>query len=138
MRAMLHAIESGEFAEATSATVRQYLEQWLEPQARGRNAGTLQTASASTLGDLRSSPIEVAMAQVEAFKVSASGQMSLPAAVRRRWKLDGGGRVDVIDLGFGVLTVPAGQAARLLDQILSAEDHYAAVAAEEDPDLIAT
>lgn len=76
------------------------------------------------------------MAQVETFKVSTSGQMSLPAAVRHRWRLDGGGRVDVLDLGFGVLTVPAGHAGRLLDQVLPADQHYAAVAAEEDPDLV--
>jgi bifunctional DNA-binding transcriptional regulator/antitoxin component of YhaV-PrlF toxin-antitoxin module len=76
------------------------------------------------------------MAHVESFKVSSSGQMSLPAAVRHRWRLDHGGRVDVLDLGFGVLTLPAGQAGRLLDEVLPAERHYAAVAAEEDPDLI--
>ena len=76
------------------------------------------------------------MAEVETFKVSSSGQMSLPAAVRHRWRLDQGGRVDVLDLGFGVLTVPAGAAGRLLDAVLSAEDHYAAVADEEDPDLV--
>lgn len=62
--------------------------------------------------------------------------MSLPAAVRHRWNLDEGGEVDVLDLGFAVLTVPAGEAGRLLDQILPAEDHYAAVAAEDDPDLM--
>ena len=71
----------------------------------------------------------------ETFRVSTSGQMSLPAAVRHRWRLDDGGEVEVIDLGFGVLTVPTGHAAQLLDQILSAEDHYQAVAAEDDPDL---
>ncbi len=76
------------------------------------------------------------MARVETFKVSSSGQMSLPAAVRHRWRLDRGGKVDVVDLGSGVLTVPAGQAGRLLDEVLPAEDHYNAVAAEEDPDLI--
>ena len=76
------------------------------------------------------------MPQVETFRVSTSGQMSLPAAVRRRWDLDRGGQVDVVDLGFGVLTVPAGTAGRLLDEVLPAEEHYAAVAAEDDPDLI--
>lgn len=76
------------------------------------------------------------MAQVETFRVSSSGQMSLPAAVRHRWRLDSGGKVDVLDLGFGVLTVPAGRARRLLDVVLPAEEHYAAVAAEEDPDLV--
>jgi AbrB family looped-hinge helix DNA binding protein len=75
------------------------------------------------------------MAQVERFKVSSSGQMSLPAAVRHRWDLDGGGQVEVLDLGFGVLTLPAGCAARLLDELLPADDHYAAVAGEEDADL---
>jgi len=76
------------------------------------------------------------MARVETFKVSSSGQMSLPATVRHRWRLERGGEVDVVDLGFGVLTVPAGQAGELLDQVLPADAHYAAVAAEEDPDLV--
>lgn len=71
----------------------------------------------------------------ETYRVSSSGQMSLPASARHRWNLDGGGQVDVIDLGFGVLTVPAGEAGRLLDEILSADAHYSAVAAEDDPDL---
>jgi bifunctional DNA-binding transcriptional regulator/antitoxin component of YhaV-PrlF toxin-antitoxin module len=61
--------------------------------------------------------------------------MSLPAEVRHRWNLDQGGQVDVIDLGFGVLTVPAGGARRLLDEILPADDHNAAVTADDDPDL---
>lgn len=76
--------------------------------------------------------------RTEAFRVSSSGQMSLPAAVRHRWNLDAGGQVDVIDLGFGVLTVPVGDAGRLLDEILPADAHYAAVAVEEDPDLATT
>ncbi|HXH59143.1 MAG TPA: hypothetical protein VNL12_17795 [Iamia sp.] len=64
--------------------------------------------------------------------------MSLPAAARRRWNLDQGGPVEVMDLGFGVLTVPAGEARRPLDEVLPAEDHYAAVAADDDPDLATT
>ena len=76
------------------------------------------------------------VAAVGSFRVSTSGQMSLPAAVRRRWSLESGGRVDVLDLGFGVLTLPEGGAARLLDQFLPADIHYEAVAAEQDPDLI--
>ena len=56
--------------------------------------------------------------------------------VRHRWRLDQGGRVDVLDLGFGVLTAPEGHAARLLDEILPAQAHYDAVVAEEGPDLI--
>ena len=75
------------------------------------------------------------MAKSERFKVSTAGQLSLPAAVRRRWKITDGGHVDVIDLGFGVLTVPAGHAGRLLDAVLPAEVHYGNVARERDPDL---
>ncbi len=75
------------------------------------------------------------MARSERFKVSTSGQLSLPAAVRRRWHLGGGGQVDVIDLGFAVLTVPVGAAGRLLDQVLPADVHYANVADEDDDDL---
>lgn len=75
------------------------------------------------------------MTIAEKFKVSSSGQMSLPAAVRRRWHLENGGSVEVIDLGFGVLTLPAGYRGRFLDQLLPADAHYAAVAAEDDPDL---
>ena len=78
------------------------------------------------------------MAMTETFRVSTSGQMSLPAAVRRRWSLDDGGEVDVVDLGFGVLTLPAGDAARLLDQILPADAHYDWVAEDDDPDLATT
>jgi len=41
-------------------------------------------------------------------------------------------------LVLGVLTVPVGEAARLLDKMLPADDHYAAVAADDDPDLTTT
>jgi bifunctional DNA-binding transcriptional regulator/antitoxin component of YhaV-PrlF toxin-antitoxin module len=79
------------------------------------------------------------MTAVQQYLVSASGQMSVPAAVRHRWELDNGGPVDVIDLGFGVLTVPAGQAQRLLGDLLSREDHAAFVASlADDPDLATT
>ena len=76
--------------------------------------------------------------KAEVFRISASGQMCLPAAVRRRWHLESGGQVEVVDLGFGVLTVPLGQAARLLDELLPADAHYATVAADDDPDLATT
>jgi hypothetical protein len=56
--------------------------------------------------------------------------------VRHRWHLDDGGRVDVLDLGFGVLTLPEGHAAQLLDRILPADPHYEAVASDQDPDLV--
>jgi hypothetical protein len=76
---------------------------------------------------------------IQRYLVSASGQMSVPAAVRHRWHLDNGGPVDVIDLGFAVLTVPAGEAQHLLGDLLSREDHAAFVAAlADDPDLATT
>lgn len=71
----------------------------------------------------------------DTFRVSASGQMSLPAPARHRWGLDEGGEVEVLDLGFGVLTVPKGEAGRLLDKILPADEHYRAVAEDDDADL---
>jgi AbrB family looped-hinge helix DNA binding protein len=74
------------------------------------------------------------MAPVETQRVSTSGQMSLPAAVRHRWNLDEGGQVEVFDLGFGVLTVPSGYSDGMLDEILPAE--YAVATGEEDPDLV--
>ena len=79
------------------------------------------------------------MASIQQYLVSASGQMSLPAPVRHRWHLDEGGAVDVIDLGFGVLTVPAGEGPRLLGDLLSADDHAAYVRSlSDDADLATT
>ncbi|MEA2842333.1 MAG: hypothetical protein QOJ69_4 [Actinomycetota bacterium] len=71
--------------------------------------------------------------------MSSSGQMSLPAPARHRWSLDLGGTVDVLDLGFGVLTVPKGEGQRLLADVLSRDDHAAFVESlAEDPDLATT
>ena len=65
--------------------------------------------------------------------------MSLPAAVRHRWDLDDGGPVAVLDLGFGVLTLPVGQGRRLLGDLLSREEHAAFVRSlDDDPDLATT
>lgn len=79
------------------------------------------------------------MSDVMEYQVSSSGQMSLPASARHRWHIDQGGPVDVIDLGFGVLTVPRGEGRRLLSEVLSREDHAAFVASlANDPDLATT
>ena len=79
------------------------------------------------------------MTGVHEYVVSSSGQMSLPAAARHRWKLDRGGPVDVIDLGFGVLTLPRGEGRRLLDDLLNSDEHAAYVRAlADDPDLATT
>lgn len=76
---------------------------------------------------------------IQEFLVSASGQMSLPAAARHRWQLDGGGPVDVIDLGFGVLTAPKGTARSLLDDLVTREQHAEfARSLDDDPDLATT
>ena len=76
---------------------------------------------------------------IHEYLVSTSGQMSLPASVRHRWELDDGGPVDVIDLGFGVLTVPRGQARHLLDDLLSGDEHCDFVRSlDDDPDLATT
>jgi bifunctional DNA-binding transcriptional regulator/antitoxin component of YhaV-PrlF toxin-antitoxin module len=76
---------------------------------------------------------------VQEYLVSSSGQMSLPAAVRHRWHLDHGGPVEVIDLGFAVMTLPKGEARRLLNDLLSREQHAEYVASlSEDPDLATT
>ena len=79
------------------------------------------------------------MSDLHEFRVSSSGQMSLPAAARRRWGLDGGGPVDVLDLGFGVLTVPRGEGRQLLNDLLGRDDHAAFVRSlADDPDLATT
>ena len=79
------------------------------------------------------------MATVLEFLVSSSGQMSLPAPVRRRWDLKDGGPVDVLDLGFGVLTVPRGEGRSLLSDLLSRDEHAAFVGSlAGDPDLATT
>jgi AbrB family looped-hinge helix DNA binding protein len=78
------------------------------------------------------------VASAAEFLVSTSGQMSVPAAVRRRWGLAGGGRVTVIDLGDAVVLLPPGARQRLLDEALSAEQHARFVAELDDPDLATT
>jgi len=79
------------------------------------------------------------MSHVQQYVVSSSGQMSLPAAARHRWHLDRGGPVDVLDLGFGILTVPRGEGRRLLADMLSREEHAAFVQSlAGDPDLATT
>ncbi len=78
------------------------------------------------------------MASTTEFLVSKSGQMSVPAGVRRRWGLTDGGRVTVIDLGDAVVLLPSGARSRLLDDALSRADHLAFVNGLDDPDLATT
>jgi bifunctional DNA-binding transcriptional regulator/antitoxin component of YhaV-PrlF toxin-antitoxin module len=53
------------------------------------------------------------------LKVSSRGQMSLPAGVRRRWRIEEGGDVGYLDLGDAVLLVPGG-VQRVRAELLSA------------------
>ena len=70
------------------------------------------------------------------YLVSSSGQMSLPAAARHRWKLDTGGRVSVLDLGDVVVIAPGSEGfSGIIDTALSAADHLRYVqslSADED------
>jgi hypothetical protein len=68
------------------------------------------------------------MAAIQEYLVSSSGQVSLPAGARHRWSLDGGGPVDVVDLGFAVMMLPKGAARRLLGDLLPRDAHAAFVA----------
>jgi AbrB family looped-hinge helix DNA binding protein len=72
------------------------------------------------------------------FLVSKSGQMSVPAGVRRRWGLTDGGRVTVIDLGDAVVLLPPGARQRLLTDALSSQEHLAFVRNLDDPELATT
>jgi AbrB family looped-hinge helix DNA binding protein len=78
------------------------------------------------------------MASTSEFLVSKSGQISVPAGVRRRWGLTDGGRVTVIDLGDAVVLLPPGAQQKLLDEALSRDDHLAFVKGLDDPDLATT
>jgi len=78
------------------------------------------------------------MSIAKEFLVSKSGQMSVPADVRRRWGLGKGGRVTVIDLGDAVVLLPPGAEQKLLGAALSAEQHRAFVQGLDDPDLATT
>ena len=78
------------------------------------------------------------MGATSEFLVSKSGQMSVPAGVRRRWGLTDGGRVTVVDLGEAVVLLPPGARQKLLNEALSREDHLAFVRSLDDPDLATT
>lgn len=78
------------------------------------------------------------MAAASEFLVSSSGQMSVPAAVRRRWGITEGGRLTVIDLGDALVLLPPGGRQRLLAGALSADEHLRFVRGLDDPDLATT
>jgi bifunctional DNA-binding transcriptional regulator/antitoxin component of YhaV-PrlF toxin-antitoxin module len=76
------------------------------------------------------------MGQSGELRVSARGQMSLPATARRRWHLDAGGEVGYLDLGDAVLIVP--RLKRLRRDVFASvrdEDWAKARGGFGDPDL---
>lgn len=79
------------------------------------------------------------MAASGELRVSRRGQMSLPAAARRRWGLEQGGEVGYVDLGETVLIVPGG-VARLRARLLGAvtEDDWEAARSGFGDDELAT
>ena len=78
------------------------------------------------------------MAATDEFLVSKSGQVSVPAEVRRRWGLMSGGRVTVVDLGDAVVLLPPGARQKILRDALTADEHRARIARIADPDLATT
>ncbi len=71
------------------------------------------------------------------LRVSSRGQMSLPAAARRRWGLQDGGDIAYLDLGDSVILV-AGRVESLRRELLESvadEDWELARTGFEDPDL---
>ena len=77
------------------------------------------------------------MSKTGDLKVSARGQMSLPATARHRWGLDCGGKVGFLDIGDAVLLVPGGvgNLRRELLESVSDQDWQLARAGFGDPDL---
>src|SRR5438093_8717935 len=71
------------------------------------------------------------------LRVSARGQMSLPATARHRWGLDGGGEVGYLDIGDAVVIVPGGieRLRRDLLEAVGRDDWDRARAGFGDPDL---
>lgn len=74
------------------------------------------------------------------FRVSERGQMALPAEARRRWKLERGGSVEIVDLGTALVIVPAdrGGLRAMVGDAVERSGGYAALAgrvAADDPDL---
>jgi bifunctional DNA-binding transcriptional regulator/antitoxin component of YhaV-PrlF toxin-antitoxin module len=77
------------------------------------------------------------MTKVVTAKVSERGQTSLPAELRHRWGIAGGGDVAFIDLGDAALVLPGGLEAAKAEvrRVLATGAYAEGLAAIEDPDL---
>jgi bifunctional DNA-binding transcriptional regulator/antitoxin component of YhaV-PrlF toxin-antitoxin module len=74
-------------------------------------------------------------APVVRAKVSNRGQTSLPAELRHRWGIEGGGDVAFVDLGEAALILPGMDRANAeLKRVLAQRDD-AGLAAIDDPDF---
>lgn len=69
-------------------------------------------------------------------RVSHRGQTSLPADLRHRWGIEGGGEIGFIDLGEAALVVPGGLSVARSELRRVLRDRYEdAIAAIDDADL---
>ena len=73
---------------------------------------------------------------VSQARVSQRGQTNLPADLRHRWGIEGGGEIAFIDLGDAALVLPGGaaQAKAELKNVLTRR-YDAGLAAIDDADL---
>lgn len=71
------------------------------------------------------------------YRVSPRGQFSLPADARRRWGIEGGGEVELFDLGGCVVMLPLGDcsARASLARSLTADRYRDYVEGVDDPDV---
>ena len=117
----------------SSRCIRQMATRWLgavpsnsDVDSRVRykadKACALYAASMKSTGDVR---------------VSQRGQMSLPAAARHRWGLDGGGEVGYLDVGEAIILIPGGvdNLRHRLFEALPEEDWAHTRDGHGDPDL---
>lgn len=77
---------------------------------------------------------------VTTYRVSARGQMALPAETRRRWDLTDGGAVEIADLGDALVIVPAGRGGlrSMIQEAVNEAGGYGALVAAvtaEEPEL---
>jgi AbrB family looped-hinge helix DNA binding protein len=77
---------------------------------------------------------------VAEYRVSDRGQMSLPAEARRRWGIEAGGTVEVVDAGTAVVVFPGGRGAAwaMVYEAIEEAGGYAELVrqiGEEEPDL---
>lgn len=76
------------------------------------------------------------MTATSTARVSHRGQTNLPAEVRRRWGIDDGGEIGIIDLGDALLVVPGGMDAARAEVLRVVRERYDdGLATIDDPEL---